>query len=125
MIFFEFLDGRGRGVLTEWRSGLEAAQQAQLDEKIKSMRAEPLLIDNMLFSVKGYPKIRKLKIGGKVRLRPLLCRGPQDVKAELTLLAGATERDWKFDPPGAPATAELNRQSLVKNPARRGEYDEP
>ena len=73
--------------------------------------------------IKGYKHIHKLKIGGKVRLRPLLCRGPEDAEQELTLLAGATERDFAYDPPGAPATAEANRLALVMDGKRRRVYD--
>ncbi len=107
-----------------WREGLAPVQQAQLDNKIELLRREPSLLDGMIHGpIKGYKHLYKLKIGGKVRLRPLLCRGPVDADNELTLLAGATERDGKLDPPGAPATAEGNRVTLSADHRRRKEYD--
>ena len=93
-----------------------------LNRRLKALEDEterglmPGLIDG---PIKGYPHIYKLKIGGKVRLRPLLCKGPIDPDTELTLLFGATERDWKFDPEDAPVIAETRRLEILSDGRRR------
>ena len=69
--------------------------------------------------IRGFRHIYKLKIGGKVRLRPLLCKGPIDNENELTLLMGATERDYRYDPFNAPSTAENRRQEIMVDIRRR------
>lgn len=125
MIIFEFVDHRGRGVITVWRDGLEPPQQAQFDNKIDLLRREPKLLEGMMAGpLKGYRHLYKLQIGGKVRLRPLLCRGPVNVETELTLLAGAKEIGGTWEPPGARETAEANRKTLMLDRTRRQVYDD-
>ena len=66
-----------------------------------------------------HPEIRKLQLGGKVRLRPLLCTGPFDKLHELTFLIAAYERNGKYDPKGAPKKADRRRKLLLGNKGRR------
>lgn len=75
--------------------------------------------------IKHMPNIYKLQVGGKVRLRPLLCRGPVNKNAELTFLVGATERDGLFHPPGVKALAEERLKKLIADPKLRKRYEIP
>jgi len=92
-----------------------------LHRKLKALEdTEPDLVPGLLEGpIRGHPHIYKLKIGGKIRLRPLLCKGPIDNNKELTFLMGATERDYKWDPPNALVVAEARRQEIISNPERR------
>jgi len=51
---------------------------------------------------------------GNVQYRPLFFYGPDSTKREITILAGAQERDWKFEPRGICKVA-LNRMDEVKS----------
>lgn len=111
--------------MTEWRSGLEKAQQAQLDNQTDLLeRADVSLLPGLMAGpIAPYSHIFKLQIGGKIRLRPLLCRGPVNAKTELTLLLGAKEVNRRWEPLGAPESAETRRMELVGNLRRRQPYD--
>jgi hypothetical protein len=81
----ELFDYAGKdpiGEVRAWRDRLQVAQQAQLDQKLDVLaRADNEMLPGLIagpLRVKGvkYPHIYKLQIGGKVRLRPFLCRAP-------------------------------------------------
>lgn len=132
MILFEWIDRRRLGVLTRWRAGLQPAQRAQLDQKTLLLeQTEPENLPGLWagpITDRGVkcPRIYKLRIGGKVRLRPLLCRGPlaRD-RAALTFLAGAQERGGRFRPEGAPRRAIERRTGLISGRDRRRRYEVP
>jgi hypothetical protein len=72
--------------------------------------------------LKGYPHIYKIKINGRVALRPLLCKGPVNMESEFTLLKGAFEVGGKWQPPSAPSDAVTRRQTVERNPNRRRDH---
>ncbi len=121
-ILYDYVDRRGINSFEQWSRGLEKSYLAMLNRKLKALEDEterdllPGLIDG---PIRGYPHIYKLRVGGRVRLRPLLCKGPADKNTELTLFMGATERDSKFDPANAPAMAEERRQEIIQDQQRR------
>ncbi len=138
MILYEWVASRGSsrdGALTKFRSGLAAAQRAQLDgktmllEQVDSVDDLPGLIVGPI-KVKGQkkPHIYKLQVGRRVSLRPLLCKGPvptDDHARVLTFLIGATERDRKFSPRNAPDKAVERRDGLLNGRDRRRRYETP
>lgn len=133
-IVIELFDYVGKdpvGEVRAWRDRLQVAQQAQLDQKLDALaRADSEMLPGLIagpLRIKGvkYPHIYKLQIGGKIRLRPLLCRGPFDAEKEITLLAGATERDGKLDPPGAPDQAVARREEIKSDARLRKPYKFP
>jgi hypothetical protein len=67
--------------------------------------------------------VYKLRLGGKVRLRPMLCKGPIRPDAELTFLQGAFERNNKLDPRDAFARADERRLEVLDQPQKRKRYD--
>lgn len=111
--------------MTEWYEELDSISKALLDQALDrlgqvDMEALPGLIAG---SKRGFPHIRKLQVGGKVRLRPLLCTGPQDKRRELTFLVPAFERNGRFDPPDAVEQAERRRIEVEGAEERRRRYD--
>lgn len=52
----------------------------------------------------------------------MVCRGPFDKNAELTLLIGAIEKDRKL-PNGVAKAAERNRRAIVADAARRRPHE--
>jgi hypothetical protein len=67
------------------------------------------------------PHVHKLKLGGKLRQRPMWCRGP--LPSELTFLFPAYERNGAFVPPDAPNQAEKRRKEIVDDSTRRRFYE--
>jgi hypothetical protein len=66
--------------------------------------------------------IYKMKIKGNkghVQLRPMLCYGPFEPEAEITLLVGAIEKDRELIPRTCKADAQENRKILLADPTRR------
>ncbi len=64
--------------MTPWHQGLDHVSQALLDQALDRLeQANAEALPGLLAGTKkGYPHVRKLQLGGKVRLRPLLCTGP-------------------------------------------------
>jgi hypothetical protein len=130
MILWEWVRGENRGVLTEWRrklerEGVEGMSLSLLDNALDQLEeveheALPRLIAG---TWPRYPEIRKLQLGGKVRLRPLLCIGPASKRTELTFLMPAYERNGRFDPRDAPEQADRRRKLLISDLGRRRLYE--
>lgn len=119
---YDYVDSDGINEFEAWSNGLERKYRAMLNRKLKALEDETehgLIPGLVVGPIKGYSHIYKLQIGGRVKLRPLLCKGPIDPNNELTLLIGATERGWKFDPQNAPETAEKRRQEIIRDSQRR------
>jgi hypothetical protein len=72
-----------------------------------------------ILSPTGIPSIFKMKIHGKVQLRPMLCEGPGRGEEAFTLLLGAYEVSDDYVPIGAPLIASRMRESLIKDMRRR------
>ena len=140
MILYDYVGRRGaatakktndeevKGEIRRWQDGLPTPQRAQLDEKLFTLEGTSdlsLLPGLIAGPIKHRPHIYKLRVGGKVRLRPLLCRGPFDPDVELTFLASATERDNVLEPPGALDIAERRRTEVISNEEYRAPYVSP
>lgn len=121
-LLYDYIDARNINDFQKWTQCLESRYRAMLNRKLKALEDEtergllPGLIDGPL---KGHPHIYKLRLGGRVRLRPMLCKGPVNNDTELTLLIGATERDSKFDPINAPVLAVARRDEIINDIKRR------
>jgi hypothetical protein len=149
VILYEYVRWVGdeaRDTFNHWRRTLQKVECVLLDEKINSLRlagveALPGLVAGPIKEggVK-FPHIRKMQIGGKFRLRPLLCRasahdlakGPQRVSktkgpepesiadADLILLLGAREIQGRIAP--SPHEAVQRRQAIIDDPKRARLY---
>ncbi len=108
-------------------------ERALLDQKIEQLEKvdDPNQLPGLLVGTgekkrkKKTPQIFKLQIGGKIRLRPMVCKGPSDPNREITLLYPALERDFKLVPRDAPERAEQRRQEILADPRRRRPYEPP
>ena len=127
MKIYEWVDERGRGVVSDWPK-LQKAQRAKLDAKLQMLvRAEvdpttrqanlpPDLLVGPGFD--GEPFIYKLKSRGNVQLRPMLCLGPFD-GTDWTILYPSIEKDDLLVPPNAANLAEVRRKEILANRDRR------
>jgi hypothetical protein len=105
-------------LMAGWSARLQKKEKAKLDMKVDALAMHGLgLIPGMLAPT-GTSSIFKLRVAGKVALRPMLCEGPSDQET-FTFLLGAIEVQWEYDPPNAPQTAAEYRNDLIANPSRR------
>jgi hypothetical protein len=121
---YDYLDARGRNDFHRWSSDLEKSDRARLSQKLRMLETVgPDLPPQLLAGpIKDHAHIYKMRINGSVALRPLLCRGPINNAEEFTLLMGAIERGWKWEPTGAPSTAEIRRKEIIDDHGRRGDH---
>ncbi len=106
-------------LLRAWTAQLQTKERAKLNQRLDSLALHgPGLIPGIL-SPTGIPCVFKLKIRGKVQLRPLLCEGPGKGEEAFTLLLGAFEVSDDYVPMGAPLIAARLRESLIRDMRRR------
>lgn len=116
---YDFLNLQGQNEIKEWTLGLEKAQRGKLNEKLdKLMLYGDELFPHMLTGT-PVPGIQKLRVKGKVQLRPLLCKGPVNIDSEYTLLLGAKEIGDKWSPKNAPTIANNNKTEVIAAPSSR------
>lgn len=124
MILFDYVvEPLGRSPFRTWWKGLQKAQRGQLLGMIDLLRMADADLAQGLIDGTAESGVFKLKVGGKVRLRPLLCRGPVDASQEVTFLLGATERDFQLVPRGAEAKAAEYRDNLRADPRLRETHE--
>jgi len=116
---FDYVDPVEGNLIRAWSARLQKKELAKLNHRLDSLAMHgPELIPGIL-SPTGTASILKLKIHGKVQLRPLLCEGPGRDEEAFTLLLGAFEVSDDYVPMGAPLFASRMRESLVKDMRRR------
>jgi hypothetical protein len=117
---YDYIDGQGNNDFVAWSKDLQKPELAKLNRRLKALEDNgPALAPQMLAGpLTGYPHIWKLKINGKIALRPLLCKGPLNNEIEFTLLKGAFEVGYQWQPASAPGEA-VNRRDIVLRDAKR------
>jgi len=126
MILYEYVDAGGRGAMTNWLKTKEVREHSWvLDQALDRLgQSAPEALPGFFAGpLASHRHIYKLRLGGKVRLRPLLCKGPVEPRRELTFLILAFERNWKLEPAEAPARAERRRQEILFARSRRRLYN--
>ena len=121
MIFtlFDYTSENGKNDIKEWTTGLQKVERAKLNAKLDMLEKYGHELFPQILTDTPSPGIQKLRVKGKVQLRPMLCKGPVDNEKEYTLLIGATERDSKFVPDKADQIANQRKQIIIENHSRR------
>jgi hypothetical protein len=108
---------------------LGVRERAQLNQKLDMLGRIGFETAKHLEFLKGtsgdYNHIFKLVVKSQRMLRPMLCRGPRDCAIEVTLLAGAIEKDSRLHPADAAGQAETRRRLLMKLPEGHTQYRIP
>lgn len=121
-MLFEFVDRRGWGVITEWE--LQTEQRAKLDAKLDMLdNADFETAKQILRGIRGYGGLFKIRIQGRVQLRPIMCYGPLDTDKEITFLLPAREIGGDWNPRDAPELALARMSELQRYPSRRRRYE--
>lgn len=130
MILYDYLDARGVNVIKEWLGDLPKKERGKLQQRFDRIEkvADPVRelprLPGLLVGpgIDGEKEIYKFQVGkskAEYALRPLACRGPFDKNTEVTLLAGAVEKNFDLKPDGIAATAERHRQAILADRKRR------
>lgn len=114
---YDFIDRRGRNLVTEWLTREVHHQETRARIKMKLqilMVAGPELPPNLITPTRER-HIREIVVNTKFgAFRIFACRGPSDPHSELTLLCGGQEKDRKYVRL-TPSNAERYRQELLED----------
>jgi hypothetical protein len=122
---YDYVGDSGDNEIASWSKSLQKIEKAKLNAKLDMLRRVGMALHGSILAgplpnEQGSAEpIYKLKIHGKVQLRPMLCRGPIDTDCEFTLLLGATEVGDKLDPPNAVSVAAQRRERILRDNNRR------
>lgn len=119
----DYLDAHGVNDFKRWSEAQETKLIAKLNQRLDMLEAHGLALLPSILSSTRSRHIYKLKIKGKVQLRPMLCRGPFDNNGEFTLLMGASEKDMELVPRDADHQAEGRRQTVLSDTKRRCNHE--
>lgn len=118
-LIYDYINSHGQNEFKEWTSKQEKKQRAKLDEKIDKLALYGDGLYPHTLTGTAISGIQKLRIQGNVKLRPLLCHGPINVKTEYTFLMGAKEVGNKWEPKNAPSIANVKKEQVVQDPGHR------
>jgi hypothetical protein len=117
--YLDYVDVHGVNRIAEWLKSLPLGARVEFDSLLITLKPVRIL---------DRPQVGKLgrKHGedckglyefvvkfGNVQYRPIFFYGPDSARRQITILAGAKERDGKFEPRGICKIA-LNRMNEVK-----------
>jgi hypothetical protein len=130
---YDYVNERGINEIAKWTRGLQKPQRVKLRSKLDTLaQAGPDLPPGLLMKTE-VEYIYKLKVQGNPKLRPMLCKGPfgltdistgkEKLEQAFTLLIGAKEISWEFEPSGADIEAGIRRGKVLTNSERRCNHE--
>lgn len=121
---YDYLDASGVNEFKEWTNQLQSKERGKLNEKIDKLSEHGDTLYPHMLTGTPVAGIQKLRVQGRVKLRPLLCKGPVKIDKEYTLLMGAKEVGSKWVPSKAPEKADAIRSVVAANPTTRRTFHE-
>lgn len=118
-LIYDYVNHYGQNEFKDWASRLEKPQRGKLNERIDKLALYGDALYPEMLTGTNVAGIQKLRVRGKVQLRPLLCKGPINVEHEYTMLMGAKEVGDKWVPKGAPSIAEKIKAEVIKDSINR------
>ncbi|HEY4424445.1 MAG TPA: hypothetical protein VGN10_09575 [Pyrinomonadaceae bacterium] len=126
---FDYRDEKGNNLIARWTRKLQKPQRIKLRAKLDDLaNFGPELPPGLLMKTE-IEHVYKLKVQGNPKLRPMICFGLffiKDVKTgtekreeAITILVGAKEISWEFEPPQADVEAAIRRKKILADPNRR------
>lgn len=120
--FCSFLN-RGECVIHQWMTeiGIKAKGIQRIEARFNYLSVTQIWEPHYAKKLKGYDDLFEIRIRHeKVQFRPLGWFGP--FPNQFTLLIGAVEKDWDFEPRNAPAIAMNRRQAINQDGSLIYEY---
>lgn len=120
---FDYFDSNSHNLIKAWTEGLQKNDRAKLNERLDKLAKHGDELVPRILTGTTVPGIQKLRIQGRVQLRPLLCKGPHDLHGEYTLLAGAKEVGDVLTPKGVEQTALTRKKDVISDEGRRKKHE--
>ena len=115
--FFDYVDERGVNQVDAWLDDAGVEVRDRLDDRLSIIQHHQQLGEPQVKTRQGLPETlleMRFKVG-KVQQRPLACYGPG--RMQVTILAGAYEKNGRLHPPGIERTA-LARKAQIASTGR-------
>lgn len=118
---WHYVNEKGVDVISKWASDVPKRQLIKLQQKIDALIKHGSELSPQLLSDSKQPGIKKIKVQGNLKLRPLLCKIPtnEGEVEEWILLVGAYEIDWGIVPDGAYIEAAIRKQEVLDGNGRK------
>jgi len=130
---YDYFSEREINEIAVWTRKLQRPQRIKLRSKLDMLEKFGADLPPGLVIKTEVEYILKLKVQGNPKLRPMLCRGPLKVEDKstgekkdeeaYTLLIGAKEISWEFDPKDADIEAGIRRSKIIFNKNRRCDHE--
>ena len=126
VILFEWISGRGEGVLTTAASQFGKKQLGKFNWHLDEIeKFESLEREIWMPVIEPFDKeLKQLKINGELAIRLVLAFGPQQPKTEITFLDVFEKKDNK-PPAGVKDRARKRLQEVTLDSSRRRKYERP
>lgn len=112
---YDYVDDKGNNLIKGQATRHEKAERTKIRRKLDMLATVgPDLGPKLLTDTKS-KNIKEIVINGRVAIRILLCRGPNNMQSEHTLLYIAEERDRKYVPENALEIAERHRGDVIND----------
>jgi hypothetical protein len=115
---WHYKDAAGQDVIKLWADGVPKPQRIKLQAKIDMLIEHGSTLPPQLLADTGVPGIKKIKVQGNPKLRPLLCMTTENPE-EYVLLVGAYEISWEYVPKDALTMATERREEVLKDAERK------
>ena len=120
---FDYLTDKGINDFKTWTEKLQKTQRAKLNVRLDMLEHKGPELFPQILTGTNTAGIQKLRVPGKIQLRPMLCKGPINVKTEFTLLIGAIEKQGKLQPKKADQIADDRKKDVSKDNTRRIKHE--
>lgn len=121
---WHYVSEKGVDVIAEWASDVPKRQKIKLQQKIDALIKDGSELSPLLLSDSKQPGIKKIKVQGNPKLRPLLCKIPtaEGELEEWILLVGAYEINWELVPADAYIDAAIRKKEVLDGNARKTKH---
>jgi len=115
--FMDFVDENGVNLIDAWLNDVGIEVRERLDDRLRILEQHERLREPQVKLRQGLPvTILEIRFTvERVQRRPLACYGPG--RGQVTILAGAYEKNDRLYPPGVETTA-INRRALINEKER-------
>jgi hypothetical protein len=120
---FDYVTDKGTNDFKIWTEKLQKTQLAKLNARLDMLENKGSDLFPQILTGTDTAGIQKLRVRGKIELRPMVCTGPINHKKEFTLLVGAIEKQGKLEPKKADQIADKRKKEVIKDKTRRIDHE--
>ena len=120
---FDYVTDKGTNDFKIWTEKLQKTQRAKLNSRLDMLENKGSDLFPQILTGTDTAGIQKLRVRGKIELRPMVCTGPINHEKEFTLLVGAIEKQGKLEPKKADQIADKRKKEVIKDKTRRIDHE--